>query len=264
MKVVMNSPMGSFAQETGLLFLLAHYMRAASTDMINLRCNGVFSLCDRDAEINWRRDVDSCIKCMQEQSTLSQWSGIETADLSPYLSSEDVERTKRWLLAVPTSELTTVSYEQIIPFELCKHLFIARFGIEKPVETNKQHEQFLRRAILSVSRTCIAMRRFLFATKPNLVFVGGARDFISQSLYQESLRMGFDAVLFRWSMENRAIRIHHPKTDKILSCDLVMSGVTQMRGDARTWPLEVVSTLDDILNFMGIPRSELLFPAAKQ
>ncbi len=257
----MSSPMGTLGQETGLMFLLAHYMRAASTDMINLRCNGIFSLCDRDAEQGWRRDVTSCISCMQEQSTFVQWSGIETADLSPYLSADEVEKTKRWLLTISANQLTTVSFEQIIPFDFCKHLFVARFGIEKPVETNKQHEQFLRRAILSVARTCLAVRRYLFAHRPELVIAGGGRDFISMMLHKEAQRMGIPSSLFQWSVDKRAIQIYHPKTDAVLSCDLVMSGVTQMRGDSRTWPLEVVSTLDDILNFMGIPRAGLMFPA---
>lgn len=263
MKVVLSTPLGHQGQETGLVYLLANYMGAASTELMNLRCNGIFSLCDRDAENSWRRNIDSCIKCTKEQSSLSDWAGFGSEDLSKYLPASEVERTKRWILTVPTSELATTSLDDSMPYEMVKHLFRARFGQETPVESNKQHEQFLRRAILSAARMTIAARRFLFAHKPNMVFVAGARDFITAALAREANRLNVDTVLFRWNLDSRAIAIHHPKNGKVLQCELVTSGVTQMRPDARTWPLEVISTLDDILGFLGVPRSELLYPIAK-
>lgn len=263
MKVVVSTPLGQLSQETGLVYLLANYMSAASTELMNLRCNGIFSLCDRDSENGWRRTIDSCLKCTKEQTSLSDWAGFPSEDLSKYLPASEVERTKRWILTVPTSDLATTKFDDAVPFEMVKHLFRARFGQELPVETNKQHEQFVRRAILSAARMTIAARRFLFAQKPNMVFITGARDFITDALGRESARIGLDTVLFRWNLDARAIAIHHPKNGKILQCELVTSGVTQMRTDARTWPLEVVSTLDDILGFLGIPRAELMYPIAK-
>lgn len=263
MKVVVSTPLGQISQETGLVYLLTNYMNAAAAQCINLRCNGIFSLCDRDAEIGWRRSLDCCIRCAKEQSTLSQWAGYQFEDLSKYLPAHDVERTKRWILTVPASELTEATIDEVVPFALCKHLFAARFGQVAPVDTNKQHEQFLRRAMLSVARMTVAARRFLFAQKPNMVFITGARDFITNCLAQESMRMGIDTILFRWNLEARAISIHHPRNGKVLQCELVTGGVTQMRNDTRTWPLEVIATLDDILGFLGIPRGELLVPVAK-
>lgn len=263
MKAVIGSPFGSLSEESGLIYLLANYIRSAGVDTVQLRCNGIFSLCDRDAESNWRRGIESCVSCMSDQGSLAAWSGADIRDLSLFLAPFEVEQTKRWMYTISDEELSTVEFRGIVPWHTAKNTFFFRCGVEVPDPANKVHTQVARRLLLSALRMRLAARRFLEHEAPTLVLVAGGRDFISRSLIEECVANSFGHVLFQWQLDERCVRIHHPRKPEALSCELVMNRITSMRADFRTWPLELMTILDDILQFLEIPRAELLLPAAK-
>lgn len=263
MKVAISSPLGSLSEETGLVYLLSNYIRSISSETAQLRCNGAFSVCDRDAESGWRRTIESCVQCMHDQSALALWAGVDSIDLTAFLSPAEVEASRRWMMGLKSSELSDAELWGIKPAALCRWTMKNRFGVELPDVNNRHQEHFLRKVMLSSVRMCAATRRFNDAYSPDYIFVTGGRDFITQSLISESKKQGKNIVLFQWQLEERCVQIVHPKTQAALACELVLTGISSMRSDSKTWPLELISILDDILSFLEMPRVELLFPIAK-
>lgn len=263
MKVVISSPMGCLNPETGIVHLLANYLRTVATEVTQLKCNGIFSICDRDVENGWRRSIDSCIGCMQEQGQLAAWSGANTVDLSKFLPPSDIEDTRRWILAIGATELHQAKFEDQRLFDLCGHLFRARFSTDLPVASNRQHDQFLRRLYLSQARMIMAARRFLFSYQPKLLFVSGERDSISKALGLEAEKLALRTVRFHWHPQERVIKITLPDSGKSVACEIVITNLLALRNDSRTWPLEMVTALEDILDALGLSRGTILAPVAR-
>ena len=117
--------------------------------------------------------------------------------------------------------------------------------------------------MLSAVRTCLAARRFNEQYKPNLAVIVGGEDFISHSVLAQSRTQAVPVALARWDMAGRAVKVFHPSSDEVFSCALVLEGLSSMRGDIKTWPLELLSIIEDLVGFLGIDAHQLLLQMAR-
>lgn len=238
------------------MFLLANYLNASrmmyGVEVTQLRCNGIFSVCDRDSERDWKRGLHSCLSCMHDQRELAAWSGIPTVDISTFLTPEVIEDTRRWLMTIPAALLPTIRLGTRELMGICRESFRLRFGVNDPDFKNVAHEQFLRRLMVGVARMIQASAGYIRAAGPTLHFVAGGRDAITASYISEVKRSGEQVVLFRWEISERTIQILHPSGTGAMGCELLLDGIPQLRGDSSTWTPSLVQILVEILSFLDI------------
>lgn len=263
MKIGIFSPYGSSSEETGVLGLVGNYIKNMFEQIFVLRCNGLFSLCDRDGELGWRRNVQHCLRCMGEQGRLALWADLACEDLSYHLLPEDVMETKRWVTMLNVSDLGEASYGDIDVFQLCRRSFSQRCGADAPDPHNSAHDEVARRLLVSALRMCIATEQFLKARSPDLMLVAGEGDFITNSFVNAARTVKRPVAIFQWDLASRSVRVRHPVNGKEFSCPLVFEDVTSMRADTRTWPWELVKIVEDILVFLDLSSSQLALPIAR-
>ena len=263
MRVIVHVPFGAVSQEAGLIFILASYLRSMFPEVVHLRCNGIFSVCDRDGGAHWQRDSDACFLCMREQLGLARWANIASEALSRCLLAQDVDMTRRLVVSTAVVDLLGLEFEGLCLLDLCRASFHRRFGTDQPDLQNKNHEQFLRRLMLSAARMCAAAKRFNHEFKPEIVLVAGGRDYISRSLVEVCRRDGYQPVVFRWDTKGGGINIVHPHTHQVMACDLLLDGITTMRPDIATWPKELIGILQQILDFLDISDRQLTLAIGK-
>lgn len=263
MKISVFVPFGSQSQESGLIYLLANYLKSFFPEVVQLRCNGAFSLCDRDADSSWTRSISSCFACMYDQRALSSWSGIPVQDLSSFLSPDDISQTKRWALALSPANFQQAAIGSVNVFDLCRESFMNRFGFTDPDPSNKNHEQFLRRVLLATARMVLAARRYHLKYAPDLSLISGGGDFLTRTFQAEAISHKRDVAVFRWEVAQRAIQIHHPRERNILACELVPEGIRGMRSDVKTWPHELVTIMGEIMKFLNLDGEQLRLPIAQ-
>lgn len=252
MKIAFLSPYGVLSQESGLIFLLGNYLRRMFPDVVALRCNGLFSVCDRDAEKGWQRGFQTCFRCMAEQREFAQWSGIQVADLSPHLDPADVERSRRFVTALPTEQLPWAQFEGQNLFSLAIGSWQNRFNVSRPDLNNSLHEQMIRRFMLSASRAYLVAKRFRAAFAPDLVIASGGSDFISRSFAAEASISGGSFVRCAWDVSRRAILVSHPRRESVMPCELLLDGLVDMRSDPATWSPALLAIVEELLSFLEI------------
>ncbi|MDC0358232.1 hypothetical protein OAO01_05390 [Oligoflexia bacterium] len=263
MKTIILAPFGGLSQEAGIMYLLANYMLLFNSDTLQLTCNGIFSLCDRDRANSWRRNISSCLQCMSDQRNLAAWGGLHEDALSTYLRPEEVEKTKRWILTLAASELLTADYDGFALYELWQGSFHRRFGEQKPNLQNKHHENFIRRLMLSTLRMLHASKRFIDEQLPAVSFVAGGEDFITRSYIQQAKIKSSNIVKFSWDPGSRYVKILRAHDQSVFPCEVLLDSITSMRADVKTWPEELVAILDEILDFLGMSESQLQLPMAQ-
>jgi hypothetical protein len=260
MKIPILVPFGSHSQEAGLIYLVANFLKATYPEVVQLRCNGMFSICDRDVDSSWMRSVSSCFNCIADQKALSDWSGLPVQDFSGFLSPDDVRDTKQWAATLSPEDFATAEYRGLRVFELCRDTFINRFGSAELDPRNKNHEQFVRKLFASAIRACLAAERYHQSYAPDICLVSSGRDYITRSFVAAAGSVKRGVAVFRWDVANRAIHITHPKSDKTLACELVPEGVLAMRSDHKTWPGELISIVQGILSFLDLSSGQLKLP----
>jgi hypothetical protein len=263
MRVIVHAPYGTLSQEVGLIHVLANYLRSVFPEVVQLKCNGVFSCCDRDGRDNWQRSMDSCLGCVIEQNRLAAWSGIASEPLSKYLGPEDIDLTRCAILSLPSEKMLEASVAGFRLFDLCRISFRTRFGVEVPDLRNKNHVQVLRRMMLSAARAGLAVRRFLQKFMPDISLVADGRDLISRSFIEASRQADYPAVIFRWDQSGGGVNIVHPRTHQVLVCDLRLEGIATMRSDIYSWPVELIEILQEILAFLDIADMQMTLPIAR-
>lgn len=263
MKIAVFTPFGTQSQESGLIYLLANYLKSAGADAAQLRCNGVFSTCDRDADNQWRRPFQGCFQCIADQSSVAQWSALDVQELSRFVMPEEIEETKRLLLTTPVGELMSLEIRGIRLWDTIVGSFLNRFGITTPDSGNRQHEQALRRFMLGGARMLLATRRFNNLCSPDLLLVAGGNDFLSAGLVAQSKEQRRSVALLQWAIHERHVRILHPREKKELTCELFLEGIARMRADVKTWPTELITIIEDILTFLEVPSTQIALPLAQ-
>lgn len=264
MRVLVFSPYGSMTPESGVIYLVVNYLSRMFPEIYQLRCNGVCSLCDRDGEHNWQRDISSCLMCVRDQQELSDWSEIKMLELSRFIKPDQVIRSRRWVNGLPTESLTKAEYDGERVFDWCVSSFSARFGTPMPDLRNLNHEGVARRLMLSALRVRQACERLHQEVQPNLVFVAGGEDALSAALSAGCKKQGIGVVRFVWRISERLVQIHHPDRDDMLACEFFLDDVSAMRKDPETWSPELIKVLHEVLEFLGIDESQLALPLVSE
>ncbi len=268
MKCVLHIPFGSFGEESGALCLLSRYLTGLKHELVVLRCNGVFSLCDRDEDTNWQRRLDSCFRCSTEQQVMADWSEGKVVDLSSFLEPADITFTKEWLSRLDVNNLCEATFAHplvgaVTPFAQCKASFRRRFGTEVPDLKNGLQEQVLRRLLLSAARMNLAGSRAVPGLAADLYLVSRGKDFISSSLIVELLKKKQPVSIFEWQSERRCVEISHPHRDDSLDCGIILESIHSMRADCKTWPPELERMVETVVRFLGLEAQQMaLAPTA--
>ena len=85
MAVTFFSPYGTLTKESGLMYMFARYLSAFYDDVYQLKCNGLFTICNRDCLDNEKRNFLTCGKCMACQNELASWACIKSKEISTFL-----------------------------------------------------------------------------------------------------------------------------------------------------------------------------------
>lgn len=263
MTVLVHTPYGSSCKESSLIYLFSNYLKTINYPVIQLTCNGAFSLCDRDEEEGWKRQVDSCLRCIKDQKNLAEWSGSQTMDLSKFISSDEVIATRRAINRFAVSQLQSAAYEGISLYEICLASFKQRYPGSLPDLSNKKHEQLLRRYLLSAARMCMASKRLLNTIRPEISLVSSGDDYITRSLIEQTKRLKFTAVIFKMDIHERCIKVINTARQTEFSSPLVVNEVIGMRPDVDTWPPQLMQLMQDIARFLDVSASQISLPLAQ-
>ena len=263
MNIVLLAPYGSLSRESGVAFLLANYLKSVHPSITALRCNGAFSICDRDSEQNWHRKIDSCSRCISNQSNLANWAGVRSEEIARFLSPDDIEETKRFMLAQQTNTLIETEYQGLLLFDLVRGSFTNRFGVGTPNVNNKHHEYVLRRLMLSAARMVTATKKFNSQYLPSISLVCGGDDFISKSFEVQSRKQQRNLARLSWHLHERCVKVTRSSDGEVYSCALAVDGIDGMRQEAESWPREVLYIIREILAFLDISEDQLSLPMAR-
>lgn len=256
MKIALFSPYGTVGQEAGILYLLALFLNSEGFEIEQLGCNGIFSLCDRDEVSDWKRSLSSCLDCKSEQRNLAEWSNIAGVSLSSFLHPQEVESTRRWMLKLRVEDLCTAEFDGSRLWDLAMGTYEKRFGTRQPDLSNKQHEYFLRRLILSTARMKLLMKRYLRTAQPDLTFLADNGGFLS-TVYQTQSELDKTPVArFKWSSGSRLVTISHSEVPEVYQCEILLDNVARMRRDVSSWPEELNTLLNEIVQFLGVERPQ--------
>jgi hypothetical protein len=253
MNILLHAPYGARSAEAGVMVLLGKYLAGVGHSLQLLQCNGTFSLCNRDSESGWKRNLTSCLKCQQEQRGFSTWAGIPCVELSTFISTEEIAQSRNWISFLNAAQLASADLQGTVLAELCRGSFRERFGLEALDVQNKQHELLMRRLLLSTLRMNIASRKLLTALTPDLVLLAGGDDYITASLSAQAKQQHRPVGVFRWELNARAVRISRLGQERTYLCSLLLEDISSIRNDVRTWPPEVFAVLSEITDVLGIP-----------
>jgi hypothetical protein len=232
-------------------------------EVLQLRCNGLFSMCDRDAERSWTRTLSGCFRCLGEQRDLAQWSGVTVEELSRHLSVKDIEATKRWIVGVATEQLPWTSFDGQNFYSLALGSWQNRFNVSRPDLGNPLHEQMLRRFMLSASRAYRAAETFHARVGPQLTLVAGGGDFLSRTFITQARAAKHAVAVCTWDVSKRAVMVSHPRREAVVPCGLLLDGLVDMRADPATWSRDLVGILDELLAFLDITEASSPLSAAQ-
>ena len=250
-KVLFCPPVQHSIIERGTLSMFARFI-SDSNHTTFLRCNGAFLNCDRDSEANFHRTFDSCLTCMQESDTFGTWTGSVRHDIATNLSPADIERTKRWVAEIPDADLPIATFDGCTPFTWIAKLFNARFDRKEFDPTNRQHELFARRHMLTVIRARLATRRLLFLIKPDFVCAVPHSDIQSMACIEAARDIGLRVIEVSWQPSKRVMVFEDWQQNRKLESDLVIQDIGKIKNDPAHWPVEVTERLVAISQFIGL------------
>ncbi len=260
MKLAVFTPFGTWSRETGVIYLLINYLEGIYPGILQLRCNGSMPCCALDAERNWKRNLDSCFNCIAEQDELAAWSRIHSADLSHYLTPDDVLGAKRWVVSLSDKDLMTAEFNGQKLFDVCAGLFKERFGEGVLNLSHKTQAQFLRQLLLCAARMQIACDRFYKQAMLSHIFLTADSDYMTSMLFSRATLHNVTPVRFTWDLHTRTTNLKITSKDTEYSCDLLLENVTTMRSDPSTWASELLDVIRDMVSYLGFSDTQLSLP----
>lgn len=261
MKTAIFTPYGTRSEESGIIYLLANYMRERTGEVYQLRCNGAFPVCDRDEEREWRRDIDSCALCSHEQLRLAQWAGVETRNMTKYLLPADIDRVRTWATRLSTDCIASAELDGHPIHDYCKA------SIERRTSSCRDDErsEISKRYLFSAGLTLAAVPRWYGELAPDLILAADGEGYMSRSFNAalEAEGAAEKVVRFRWMPSEHTIRITVSRSNESAECPLLLEDVSVMRSNHKTWPREILQLLDDVLELIGATGPELSLPIAR-
>ena len=107
MAVTFFSPYGTLTKESGFMYMFARYLSAFYDDVYQLKCNGLFTICNRDCLDNEKRNFLTCGKCMACQNELASWACIKSKEISTFFADGRIWRAPFSLSPAPPRRSST-------------------------------------------------------------------------------------------------------------------------------------------------------------
>lgn len=263
MKILNFTPFGCQRKESSLIGLLSTYLAQFDFSISHVVCNGVFSLCDRDAATSWRRGMTSCLACSTEQNAIATYSGAKIRRLSEFLQPDDIQDSRRWVLKRDVEQLLNAKFRGIQTKEVILGTFARRFGHFEPDLRNQQHREFLEKLSLTCFRMFAASFRCVEAERPTLIFSLSSDDTLSRCFSRVAESLKLDLVSFRSEEGSRYIKIFRPHDSKVYPCELRLESIAELDRAVDDWPSEIVQIVEEILEFLGLSHFQLSLPIAQ-
>lgn len=260
MKVLVHNPYGGLRSEVGTAYLLLNYLQELTGEVVQLQCDGAFSLCERDLEYPQGRDFHHCLRCMREQQNHAEWAGFKSRTISELLRPQDVTETRRWIVLQEPEEIWSATWYDLELQPLIHHSFYRFAGTPNPDFSSKHHSLLVQRLGLATIRLATAARRALNRLRPQAVAVIDGREYISRTLLECARQQNVHTVQMRSPGAGRFELIFNDGAPA--SFDLLAESVTKLRREVATWPKELLSTLDAMLDHLEISRGQLELPIA--
>jgi hypothetical protein len=270
MKIALFAPYASVSPETGLLYALGNYLRALGSEGVHeiqaIKCNGVAPICDRDGERGWKRGIHSCLSCGRDQRDLANWANITAVELSQFIAGDDVTAIRRWIHRIPITQLLDARWQGFRVVDLVAETLNARCGDTQLDLNNRSHELALQMLLKSAATILSATPALLQRMSPDLCLVANGSDALSSPLVasikrlQRESKTPTEVSTLKWDVNKRAIAISHPRRVDIFHCELLIPNITEMRSDHRTWSSDLLKILDEILEFLDIPKTQASLP----
>ncbi|MCB0354860.1 MAG: hypothetical protein KDD64_15100 [Bdellovibrionales bacterium] len=263
MKGLVLVPYASMSQESGIIYLLSHYLKEMHPTLTQIVCNGVFASCDRDRVTEWTRSLNHCSRCLHEQQAMAKWAGLQYSELSQFLPSEDVVKTRRWIMNRTAEELWEEEWFGLSLRSAIQGSLSERIGSLKPDFRNKLHQSIVKRLALVAIRMANASRRLNNRLRPDVVFLANGEDVLTRSYRESAEATGVRCIRFRWNMGSRRVLIHSDRHEEYFPCEVLLDNLAQVRIDVASWPEELLLLLDKILDFLDVPHGQLRLPLAQ-
>lgn len=271
MNIVTLNPFGALNQEAGILAVLGNYLKSCGHQTSQLICDGAFGACDRDlktndetnSEASKSRNIHSCAKCIKEQDHFTNWSGIDRLRISQFITPEDYREVYHLIQTTKAEKLSNLQFQQYQLLKLNENYLKLRFGslhfdFEQP-------ENFLvvQKAYTTSMLAILAAQRFYARQRPQAILIAGGSDNISLSFHSVLKHEKCEVFNFIWNLNARAIEIVNPLQPEHLACQLIMNNITSSRADIRTWPSDLITVVQKILDYLAIPQSAQLSQLAQ-
>lgn len=250
MKVAVFNPYGDSSPESALMYVLARAHRSSHL-FEQLRCNGAFSTCERDAASGWRRAIGSCSTCTLEQRKRGEWGSCETKEISVWVQPLEIERIQSWVRSQPVAELVRAEFEGLPIASLLEGHLKLRFGDAGTLDLVR-HEALLRRLVRDGLVMVLAATRYLTTSSPDLVLVAGSRDFMGRALLFAARESRIRCALFQWRPETASTDVVDLEGGSVLCCNFKLGDLASLRTNLRSWPTELLQTVQSLTDFLSL------------
>lgn len=260
MKLAVIAPYGDYHRESGLIYLLANALTKRGGDVVQTRCDGALLACGRDQKHpGGKRTPFSCLHCISEQSALARWAEVRNRDLSTYLTPEDNAQSAQWVQTAKREELARLEFRGERVWDVCAQETSDRWALNSERDLTAEQERSVRALFLGYIHAVVSSERFIAAFKPSLSFIAGGTDPVTRAYLSQARRAEGDVALFSYREEDDSIVISNLKHNTQLTTTVVLSDITEMRSDYRTWAPELKAIVSEISSFLGY--GEDLIPA---
>lgn len=258
MRILLFAPYGLLTEETKVLTVYAWHLRKTFHQVNQLLCNGIFSLCDRDIEFGWSRNLRSCIRCIGDQKKISTLLQGESIEFSKYITPEDMQLTQCWITALAKNQLEKAEYLEIPLYNLVMGTIRHKYGMLSFSELVDKDESFIRRVYLVSARCISAAQSLVRQNQYDMALIAGGDDVISKSFMTALQKVGIQTAAFRWDLGMRAVIISHSQNETRWKCDIHCEFDEQDQLDSLGMSKEEIEHLSEISEFLGISTGQMV------
>lgn len=256
MEVAFFNPYGSSRPESTIAALLGRYLRR-NFSVGFLRCNGVFSTCQRDEETDWTRHVRSCTSCMTDQSRISKWVGADDIELSKFLSADIIRETQEWVSSLTLQDIESSEYKGCPTFEISRSTLTSRFGGIGWNLSHSKDESIVRRTLLSCARMIAVSKKFLSDGDSELVVATSGEDFLTKAFIHIATTLGKKSAILRWDLSHRGTLLEQYPIGGGDLFHLVLDSLEEIDPDPSLWPGEVMDTIHSLASRLNLSHRQL-------
>ncbi len=247
MSVAILTPYASLNPESGLLHLLARRLLSRGDRIEQVRCNGIFSTCDRDSLSGWRRTVGSCAGCIADQRSLAAWAGIPATELSIFLAPNDIERIEHLVATLKIQELWALEFDGVNLENTLQSSFAERFPGVRFDPSNRQHEQAVARLARSALRCAVAVSKYFINKRPAVLMTAAGDGFLEQISSHQALKAGVACAVLQSDPARRCTTMRWLGDSQLHEIPLMIASLSGMRSDPATWSPELMGIIDRCL-----------------